>query len=218
MTDLRISLIQGDTRWHDPAGNLAYYGGLLEPLAGQTDLVILPETFTSGFSNDAIDKAEGMDGPTVEWVRAHAARLGAAVTGSVQLRTDAGVFNRLLWATPDGALQYYDKRHLFRFGNEHLRYAAGRERLTVEWKGWRINPQVCYDLRFPVFCRNRFDVERSGQLDFDLQLFVANWPSARACAWKTLLRARAIETCASWRRSTALAWTATSCITPATVR
>ncbi|AKO20116.1 amidohydrolase [Xanthomonas oryzae] len=193
MTDLRISLIQGDTRWHDPAGNRAYYGGLLQPLAGQTDLVILPETFTSGFSNDAIDKAEGMDGPTVEWVRGHAARLGAAVTGSVQLRTDAGVFNRLLWATPDGALQYYDKRHLFRFGNEHLRYAAGRERLTVEWKGWRINPQVCYDLRFPVFCRNRFDVERSGQLDFDLQLFVANWPSARAYAWKTLLRARAIE-------------------------
>ncbi|WAW92968.1 amidohydrolase [Xanthomonas citri pv. malvacearum] len=193
MHDLRISLIQGDTRWHDPTGNRDYYAALLEPLVGQTDLVILPETFTSGFSNDAIDKAEGMDGPTVAWARAQAARLGAAVAGSVQVRTDAGVFNRLLWATPDGALQYYDKRHLFRFGNEHLRYAVGRERLTVEWKGWRINPQVCYDLRFPVFCRNRFDVERPGQLDFDLQVFVANWPSARAYAWKTLLRARAIE-------------------------
>lgn len=166
---------------------------MLEPLAGQSDLVILPETFTSGFSNEAIDKAEDMDGPTVAWIRTQAARLGAAITGSVQLRTEHGVFNRLLWATPDGALQYYDKRHLFRFGNEHLRYAAGRERLCVEWKGWRINPQVCYDLRFPVFCRNRFDVERPGQLDFDLQLFVANWPSARAYAWKTLLRARAIE-------------------------
>ncbi len=191
--DLRISLVQGNTRWHDPAGNRDYYGALLAPLAGQTDLVILPETFTSGFSNEAIDKAEGMDGPTVAWIREQAARLGAAVTGSVQLRAGQGVFNRLLWATPDGELQHYDKRHLFRYGNEHLRYAAGSERLSVDWKGWRINPQVCYDLRFPVFCRNRFDVERPGELDFDLQIFVANWPSARAYPWRTLLRARAIE-------------------------
>ncbi|XQA70988.1 amidohydrolase [Xanthomonas sacchari] len=198
MNDLRISLVQGDTRWHDPAGNRGHYAELLAPLAGVTDLVILPETFTSGFSNDALAQAEDMDGPTVAWIREQAARLGAAVTGSVQLRVpdaagEAKVFNRLLWATPDGALQHYDKRHLFRYGNEHLRYAAGHERLCVEWKGWRINPQVCYDLRFPVFCRNRYDVERPGQLDFDLQLFVANWPSARAYAWRTLLRARAIE-------------------------
>ncbi len=193
MQDLRISLVQGDTRWHDPAGNREHYAALLAPLAGQTDLVVLPETFTSGFSNEAIDKAEGMDGPTVAWISEQAARLGAAVTGSAQLRTPEGVFNRLLFATPDGGLQYYDKRHLFRYANEHERYAAGRDRLTVEWKGWRINPQVCYDLRFPVFCRNRYDVERAGQLDFDLQLFVANWPSARAYAWRTLLRARAIE-------------------------
>lgn len=193
MQDLRLSLVQGATRWHDPSGNRAYYGDLIAPLAGRTDLVILPETFTSGFSNDAIDRAEGMDGETVAWIREQARGLDAAVTGSVQLRTDEGVFNRLLWATPDGTLQSYDKRHLFRYANEHKRYAAGRERLTVEWKGWRINPQVCYDLRFPVFCRNRYDVERPGQLDFDLQIFVANWPAARAYAWRTLLRARAIE-------------------------
>ena len=193
MQDLRISLVQGATRWHDPVGNREYYGNLIKPLAGNTDLVILPETFTSGFSNDAIDKAEGMDGPTVAWIREQAESLGAAVTGSVQLQTADGVFNRLLWATPDGGLQYYDKRHLFRYAGEHKRYAAGSERLTVEWKGWRINPLVCYDLRFPVYSRNRYDVERAGQLDFDLQLFVANWPSARAYAWKTLLRARAIE-------------------------
>lgn len=193
MQDLRVSLVQGATRWHDPAGNRDYYGDLIKPLAGNTDLVILPETFTSGFSNDAIDKAEGMEGPTVAWIREQAGLLGAAVTGSVQLQTADGVFNRLLWATPDGGLQYYDKRHLFRFAGEHKRYAAGSERLTVEWKGWRINPLVCYDLRFPVYSRNRYDVERAGQLDFDLQLFVANWPSARAYAWKTLLRARAIE-------------------------
>ncbi len=193
MQDLRISLVQGATRWHDPAGNRDYYGALIAPLAGHTDLVILPETFTSGFSNEAIGQAEGMDGPTVEWMRRQAEALGAAVAGSVQLRTPEGVFNRLLWATPDGGLRHYDKRHLFRYANEHQRYAAGRERLTVEWKGWRINPLVCYDLRFPVYARNRYDVERPGQLDFDLQLFVANWPAARAYAWKTLLRARAIE-------------------------
>ncbi|WP_045727779.1 amidohydrolase [Xanthomonas sp. GPE 39] len=196
--DLRISLVQGDTLWHDPAGNRLYYAELLAPLAGVTDLVILPETFTSGFSNDALEQAEDMQGPTVAWMRAQAMGLNAAVTGSVQLRVSdahggSRVFNRLLWVTPDGALQHYDKRHLFRYGNEHLRYAAGRERLCVEWKGWRINPQVCYDLRFPVFCRNRYDVERPGEMDFDLQLFVANWPSARAYAWQTLLRARAIE-------------------------
>ena len=191
--DLRISLVQGDTRWHDPEGNREYYGALLAPLAGQTDLVILPETFTSGFSNDAIFRAESMDGPTVAWIREQAARLGAAVTGSVQLRVAEGVYNRLLWATPDGGLEYYDKRHLFRYAGEHERYAAGRERLVVEWKGWRVNPLVCYDLRFPVFARNRYDVERPGALDFDLQLYVANWPAPRAYAWKTLLRARAIE-------------------------
>ncbi len=197
MQDLRISLVQGATRWHDPAGNREYYGDLIKPLANVTDLVILPETFTSGFSNDAIDKAEGMQGPTVAWIREQAASLNAAVTGSVQLRVDEGegakVFNRLLWATPDGELQYYDKRHLFRYAGEHKRYAAGEQRLTVEWKGWRINPLVCYDLRFPVFTRNRYDVEREAALDFDLQLYVANWPAARAYAWKTLIRARAIE-------------------------
>ena len=193
MPDLRVSLVQGDTRWHDPAGNREHYAALLAPLAGATDLVVLPETFTSGFSNDAIGQAEDMHGATVAWIRQQAATLGAAVTGSVQLRVGEGVHNRLLFATPDGGLQHYDKRHLFRYGGEHERYAAGSTRLSVEWKGWRINPQVCYDLRFPVFCRNRFDVERAGQLDFDLQLFVANWPSARAHAWKTLLRARAIE-------------------------
>ncbi len=193
MQDLRVSIIQGETRWHDPAGNRGYYGDLIAPLAGATDLVVLPETFTSGFSNDAIGQAEGMDGPTVEWIREQAKALDAAVTGSVQLRVGEGVFNRLLWATPDGELRHYDKRHLFRYAGEHKRYAAGSERLVVELKGWRINPLVCYDLRFPVFARNRYGVERADRLDFDLQIYVANWPSARAYPWKTLLRARAIE-------------------------
>jgi len=193
MKDLRISLVQGDTRWHDPAGNRDYYGGLIAPLHGTTDLVLLPETFTSGFSNDAIAQAETMDGPTVAWLREQARALDAAIAGSVQVRDGDGVFNRLMFATPDGGLQHYDKRHLFRYAKEHERYAAGHERLTVEWKGWRICPLVCYDLRFPVFSRNRYDVERAGGMDYDLLLYVANWPSVRAYPWKTLLRARAIE-------------------------
>ncbi len=197
MQDLRISLVQGDTRWHDPAANRDYYGRLVAPLRGITDLVVLPETFTSGFSNEAIHNAEAMEGPTVAWLREQSRTLGAAVTGSVQIRDDAAsssnVFNRLFFATPDGELKHYDKRHLFRYAGEHERYAAGRERLTVEWKGWRICPLVCYDLRFPVFSRNRFCVERPGGLDYDLLLYVANWPAARAYPWKMLLRARAIE-------------------------
>jgi len=191
--DLRVSLVQGDTRWHDPAGNRDMYAALMAPLAGDTDLVLLPETFTSGFSNEALAEAEDMQGETVAWMRAQAARLGAVVTGSVQLREGEGVFNRMLWATPDGALHHYDKRHLFRMAREHERYAAGRDRLTLELRGWRVCPLVCYDLRFPVFVRNRHGVEAPGRFDYDLLLFVANWPAARRYAWQTLLRARAIE-------------------------
>jgi len=198
MNDLRITLVQGDTRWHDPAGNRQYYGDLIAPLHGITDLVILPETFTSGFSNEAIGQAEGRDGATVDWMREQARALGAAITGSVQVR-DGGdpagdhVFNRLYFVTPDGSVSHYDKRHLFRYAREHERYSPGNQRLTVEWKGWRICPLVCYDLRFPVFSRNRYDVERQGGPDYDLLLYVANWPAARSYPWKTLLRARAIE-------------------------
>lgn len=190
MHDLRVSLIQGDTLWRDPAANREMYAALARPLAGATDLVILPETFTSGFSNEAIAEAETMDGPSVAWMRALAVELGAVVTGSVQIRAGGGVYNRLLWAGPDGTVQHYDKRHLFRMAGEHERYAAGSERLLVDLQGWRVCPLVCYDLRFPVFCRNRFD---GGRFDYDLLLFVANWPAPRREHWRTLLRARAIE-------------------------
>jgi len=188
---LRVSLVQGATRWHDPVGNREYYGSLIAPLAGHTDLVVLPETFTSGFSNEAIHNAETMDGPSVAWLREKAKELDAAITGSVQLRASEGVFNRLLFVTPDGEVRHYDKRHLFRYADEHKRYASGRDKLIVEWKGWRICPLVCYDLRFPVFSRNGHDPQRG--FNYDLVLFVANWPAARAHAWRTLLRARAIE-------------------------
>jgi omega-amidase len=135
-----------------------------------------------------------MEGPSVAWMREQARTLGAAVTGSIQIRDSDVVFNRLIWATPDGAVQHYDKRHLFRMAREQEWYAAGAERLVVELRGWRICPLVCYDLRFPVFSRNRRDAERGEQqLEYDLLLYVANWPAPRHDAWRTLLRARAIE-------------------------
>jgi omega-amidase len=190
--DLRVSLVQAATVWHDATANRRLYGDLVRPLAGQTDLVVLPETFTSGFSNEAIGDAETMDGPSVAWLRELASEVGAAVTGSMVIRDGDKVFNRLLFATPDGALAHYDKRHLFRMALEHERYAAGGPRLVVDWRGWRICPQVCYDLRFPVFARNVFD-DAAGRFDYDLILWVANWPAARRYAWQTLLRARAIE-------------------------
>jgi omega-amidase len=190
---LRVSLIQADTVWHDPAANHSLYAGLARPLAGQTDLIVLPETFTSGFSNDALEQAEGMDGPTLPWMRALARDCDAVVTGSMQCRTEQGVFNRLLWVRPDGSHAHYDKRHLFRMAREHERYLPGRQRIALDLHGWRIRPLVCYDLRFPVFVRNRFDAEAPGRFDYDLLLFVANWPAPRRHAWRTLLMARAIE-------------------------
>ncbi len=193
---LRVSVVQGATRWHDPAGNREYYGAMIAALHGQTDLVLLPETFTSGFSNEAIHRAETMDGPTVAWLREQARAIDAAITGSVQLRVGEGatakIYNRLLFVTPDGNVRHYDKRHLFRYAGEHERYASGNERLVVEWRGWRVCPLVCYDLRFPVYSRNRYD-RAAARFDYDLVLFVANWPSPRRYAWSTLLRARAIE-------------------------
>lgn len=191
--DLRVTLVQADTAWHDPVANRARIADSLRADAAATDLIVLPETFTTGFSNDAVASAEGMDGESVAWMRALARERDAAITGSVQIREGGAVFNRLVFATPDGALQHYDKRHLFRMAREQEWYAAGCDRIIVAYRGWRICPLVCYDLRFPVFCRNRADAARGGELEYDLMLFVANWPAPRHEAWRTLLRARAME-------------------------
>ncbi|MCB1561653.1 MAG: amidohydrolase [Xanthomonadales bacterium] len=191
-SDLRVSLIQAATIWHDAAANRKLYGDQVRTLAGKTDLIVLPETFTSGFSNDAVDSAETMQGESVGWLRGLAAEAGAVVTGSMVIRDGDAVFNRLLWMRPDGSHASYDKRHLFRMANEHRRYGAGVGREIVELNGWRICPLVCYDLRFPVYLRNRWDREAQ-RCDYDLLLFVANWPRPRRDAWRTLLRARATE-------------------------
>jgi len=192
-SDLRIVLIQAATVWHDAEANRELYGRMLRAQAGRADLYVLPETFLSGFSNEAALRAESMQGASVQWLQRMAVELGGVITGSAVIGENNQVFNRMLWAEPSGQVQYYDKRHLFRMANEHERFAAGRTRLVVELLGWRICPMVCYDLRFPVWIRNRFDPEFRARFDYDLALFVANWPAARRYAWQTLLRARAIE-------------------------
>ena len=189
---LAVSLVQGATRWHDAPANRDYYGALVRQAIG-SDLIVLPETFLSGFSNDTQTSAESMDGEGVAWLRALAVEVGAVVCGSLAIRENGVVYNRLLWVRPDGSFEQYDKRHLFRMAGEHTRYGGGNERLVVELKGWRILPQVCYDLRFPVWLRNRRLESAAGGMDYDLAVFVANWPTPRRGPWRTLLRARAIE-------------------------
>jgi omega-amidase len=192
MQSLKVSLVQGATRWHDAPANREYYGALVRQATG-SDLIVLPETFLSGFSNDTGASAETMDGESVAWLCALAVEVGAVICGSLAIRENDIVYNRLLWVRPDGTYLQYDKRHLFRMAGEHTRYGGGNQRLIVELKGWRILPQVCYDLRFPVWLRNRRMESAPGGMDYDLALFVANWPAPRRQPWRTLLRARAIE-------------------------
>lgn len=193
MQPLDITLVQGATRWHDAPANRAYYEALLRAHANATDLFVLPETFLSGFTNDTLGQAEDMQGEGVAWLRSLAHELDVAITGSLVIREGKKCLNRLLWVGADGAMQTYDKRHLFRMAGEHERYNGGQQRLIVSLNGWRICPLVCYDLRFPVWSRNRRDAAAHAGMDYDLLLYVANWPAVRRHAWRTLLRARAIE-------------------------
>jgi predicted amidohydrolase len=193
MQALRVSLVQGATRWQNAAANREYYGAFARSLKGQTDLIVLPETFTSGFTNDTLHSAETMHGESLTWLASLAQEVSATITGSIVIRDGERHVNRLVWMRSDGTIDIYDKRHLFRMAKEHERYAGGNARLIVELNGWRICPQVCYDLRFPVWLRNRYNVTAPERFDYDLLIFVANWPSARRYPWSTLLRARAIE-------------------------
>ncbi len=191
---MRVSIIQSTLAWENPDQNRADFTQKLAPLAGQTDLVVLPEMFTTGFSMQAGKLAESMDGPTMQWLAAQARALDAAVTGSFICSEEGRFFNRLVFMRPDGSFHTYDKKHLFGLAGEHERYTAGKKRLTTEWKGWRICPLVCYDLRFPAWSRNTIGGLATGfRQQYDLLIYVANWPSRRAHHWRTLLAARAIE-------------------------
>jgi omega-amidase len=184
MRDLNATLIQCELAWEQPQDNRRQLQAIIDQLEGPTDLIVLPEMFTTGFSMKALANAEEPGGATEQWLQAVARQQDCAVTGSIAVKADGGVYNRMLFVTPE-AVHHYDKRHLFRMAGEHKRYLAGTERVIVAWREWRILLQVCYDLRFPVFSRNRED--------YDLALYIANWPAKRRLHWRQLLLARAVE-------------------------
>ena len=192
---MHLTLVQTALHWHSPGANRAMLEEKLVALPEPTDLIVLPELFTTGFTMDAPAVAEPMNLTTFRWLRQMAQQTNAAIMGSyvVQEGGPAGrrYFNRLIWMEPDGQFAHYDKRHLFRMAGEEKVYTAGASRLIRTWRGWRICPLICYDLRFPVWSRNRQIAP--DQLDYDLLLYVANWPEPRQTAWDTLLQARAIE-------------------------
>ncbi len=185
MQPLKVALLQAATHWHDPAANRQMFAELLDTVPADAHLVLLPEMFSTGFTMASAEVAETMEGPTVSWMRTEAAAREQVLCGSVVIRADDAFYNRFLWVPPDGVITFYDKRHRFRMAGEHEHYSAGSDRVLVTLRGWRLCPMVCYDLRFPVWLRNRGD--------YDALLCVANWPAARQTAWNTLLRARAIE-------------------------
>ena len=184
--DLRISMIQSHIIWEDKEENLSYFGELLRRVSGRTDLAVLPETFSTGFSMNVEALADPMDGTTVATIKGWAERYKMAVAGSFIAREEGKYYNRAFFVTPDGEASYYDKRHLFRMAGEDRHFSAGDKPLVVRYKDWNICLQVCYDLRFPVWSRNVNNA-------YDLLISVANWPEARKKAWKVLLQARAIE-------------------------
>ncbi|WP_428664495.1 amidohydrolase [Runella sp.] len=184
--DLRVALVQTSLYWESPTANLAMLEEKIAAIEQPADLIVLPEMFTTGFTMKPETVAEPMNFTTFKWMRQMAAQTGAVVTGSYVVKENGNYFNRLLWMQPDGEFDSYDKRHLFRMGKEHEHYAAGERRIIKEIKGWRVCPLICYDLRFPVWARNQ-------QLEYDLLVYVANWPAVRRQIWNTLLQARSIE-------------------------
>lgn len=184
MEHLKVSILQTELIWEDPEANRQRFTQKLAVLP-QTQLIVLPEMFTTGFSMNAEKLAEPKEGPTLKWMQGQAQKLNAAITGSLIVEDAGAYFNRLYFVFPDGTYQTYDKRHTFTLAGEHKVYTRGTQKCIIEYEGFRICPQVCYDLRFPVWARN---VE-----DYDVLLYVANWPEKRTQAWDTLLKARAIE-------------------------
>ena len=188
---LSITLIQSDLHWHNIDANLAMFEEKIWQIEKPTDLIILPEMFNTGFTQAAEELAEPMNSKTFRWMRQQAMQTKAVVTGSYIVRDNGHFYNRLLWMEPDGNFDFYDKRHLFRMSNEHHTFSEGHNLLIKKLKGWLVCPMVCYDLRFPVWSRNR--VMHENILKYDVLIYVANWPAARSAAWYTLLQARAIE-------------------------
>lgn len=185
MSNLRVTIIQSPLHWENIRKNIEMFSGKLDAFGKETDLIVLPEMFTTGFSKNAEGLAETMKGEAVDFIENYSKKLNAVICGSVIIRAGGKYFNRLIVGFPDGKVRYYDKRHLFRMAKEHRVYSGGKKQLIVRIKNWRVAFFICYDLRFPVWCRNRNN--------YDAAVFAANWPSEREYYWKSLLVARAIE-------------------------
>lgn len=182
---LNVAILQVNLKWEDARENRSLFTREIDALEGDVDLILLPEMFTTGFSMNARMLAEEADGPTLHWMQEMARKKNAAITGSVIIKEKGNFYNRLFFVFPNGSYKKYDKRHTFTLAKEDQTYTAGTERLIVEYEGWKICPLICYDLRFPVWARNT--------VDYDLLIYVANWPKTRVVAWDVLLKARAIE-------------------------
>jgi predicted amidohydrolase len=179
-----VSLIQSDIIWEDKNLNLKKYQEQIDKIES-TELIILPEMFTTGFSMNPKNISEKMDGETIQWMKDNASKMNSAICGSIIIEEDGKYFNRFIWVNPDNSIHHYDKRHLFSYAGENENYTPGDSKIIIEYKGWKICPLICYDLRFPVWSRN--------SEEYDLLIYVANWPAKRKLAWRSLLVARAIE-------------------------
>ena len=184
-TDLKITLVQSELIWENASANRELFSKKFQTFEGETDLIVLPEMFTTGFSMNAKKLAEPNDSDSLNWMISEARKYNCAITGSVIVSENDQFYNRLFFVLPDGTYEKYDKKHTFTLAKENETYTAGKERLIVNYKGWKICPLICYDLRFPVWSRNTED--------YDVLIYLANWPKVRTVAWDTLLRARAIE-------------------------
>jgi len=190
MVDLKITLIQSEIVWENIEQNLENFDKRLVNITGQTNLIVLPEMFSTGFTMNVKQCAEKEDGKAVTWLKKQAENKNCVMAGSVLTEDKGEYFNRMFWVKPDGTFETYDKRHLFRMGNEHKTMSQGSERKIVKLNGWKINLQICYDLRFPVWSKNNY---KDGSYEYDVLLYIANWPQVRNHAYKSLLTARAIE-------------------------
>jgi len=191
MSSLSITTIQTNLIWEDKEANLRQLADKIHSIEERTEIVVLPEMFSTGFTMQPQLFAETMDGETVEWMKTMASEKRIVLTGSIIIKEEDKFYNRLIWMLPNGTCGYYDKRHLFAYAGEDQHYAAGNKRLIASVKGWKINLQVCYDLRFPVWARQNMGEHSTPE--YDVLMYVANWPERRSHAWKTLLCARAIE-------------------------
>ena len=185
MNDFKITIIQSQLHWENPLANHKLFSEKITSISEETHLIILPEMFTTGFSMNAEVLAEEKDGPTLPWMQKLAKEKESAITGSIIIKDKKHYYNRLYFVHPNGNYQHYDKKHTFTLAGEHRTYAAGNDVVTVDYKGWKIRPLICYDLRFPVWARNT--------QDYDVLIYVANWPKKRIAALDALLKARAIE-------------------------